>query len=245
MNNNYIKSYVDVLGNTVDRKVLDRITMVFFAGLKFSFDRLLALLGLIILMPLILVISVLIKTDSKGPVLFKQVRTGKDGKNITVYKFRSMAVDNDVRDFSKADERTKVGAFLRKSSLDEIPQLISILKGDMSFIGPRPWITDYYDNMTDVQRHRSDVRPGLTGLAQVYGRNSISIFDKISYDLEYIKKYSLKQDVKIIFLTIKTVLTPEIADAGKAVISSELEDLKNQSKNSYKTEGVSLSWKKI
>lgn len=184
-------------------------------------------LFIIFLIPMI-IISILIKLDSKGPVLFKQVRTGKNGKPFNLYKFRSMAVDNDVHDFSKQDNHTKVGDILRKTSLDELPQIINILKGEMSFIGPRPWITDYYENMTEEQRHRNDVLPGITGLAQAKGRNNITIFDKINYDLEYVKNYSFIQDVKIVFLTIKTVLSKEGADAGKGTIQIELDTLKTQ-----------------
>lgn len=184
-------------------------------------------LFIIFLIPMI-IISILIKLDSKGPVLFKQVRTGKNGKPFNLYKFRSMAVDNDVHDFSKQDNHTKVGDILRKTSLDELPQIINILKGEMSFIGPRPWITDYYENMTEEQRHRNDVLPGITGLAQAKGRNNITIFDKINYDLEYVKNYSFIQDVKIVFLTIKTVLSKEGADAGKGTIQVELDTLKTQ-----------------
>lgn len=139
-----------------------------------------------------------------------------------------MAVDNDVHDFSKQDNHTKVGDVLRKTSLDELPQIINILKGEMSFIGPRPWITDYYENMTEEQRHRNDVLPGITGLAQAKGRNNITIFDKINYDLEYVQNYSFIQDVKIVFLTIKTVLSKEGADAGKGTIQIELDTLKTQ-----------------
>ncbi len=184
-------------------------------------------LFIIFLIPMI-IISILIKLDSKGPVLFKQVRTGKNGKPFNLYKFRSMAVDNDVHDFSKQDNHTKVGDVLRKTSLDELPQIINILKGEMSFIGPRPWITDYYENMTEEQRHRNDVLPGITGLAQAKGRNNITIFDKINYDLEYVQNYSFIQDVKIVFLTIKTVLSKEGADAGKGTIQIELDTLKTQ-----------------
>ena len=227
---NYIEKYVDIDGNVVIRKLFSRIKMILFAGTKFLFDRILAIFGLIILSPLMIIISIIIKLDSKGPVLFKQVRTGKKGKTFTMYKFRSMVVNNDVHDFSTKDRHTKVGTFLRKTSLDELPQLISIATGKMSFIGPRPWITDYYDNMSDIQRHRCDVRPGLTGLAQVMGRNAITIFDKIEYDLKYIKDYSLLQDIKIIFLTIKAVFSAHGADAGKSTIQNELEDLKNQKK---------------
>lgn len=184
-------------------------------------------LFIIFLIPMI-IISILIKLDSKGPVLFKQERTGKNGKPFNLYKFRSMAVDNDVHDFSKQDNHTKVGDVLRKTSLDELPQIINILKGEMSFIGPRPWITDYYENMTEEQRHRNDVLPGITGLAQAKGRNNITIFDKINYDLEYVQNYSFIQDVKIVFLTIKTVLSKEGADAGKGTIQVELDTLKTQ-----------------
>ena len=175
-----------------------------------------------------LICAIAIKLDSKGPAIFKQTRTGRYGKNFNVWKFRTMAANNDVHDFSKKDQHTKVGTFLRKTSLDELPQLFNIFVGKMSFIGPRPWITDYYENMNEEQRHRNDVRPGLTGLAQAKGRNNISIFEKINYDLEYIKNYGLIEDIKVIFLTIKTVFSKEGADAGKNVIQNELEDLKTQ-----------------
>ena len=191
-------------------------------------DLIIAIILFIIFLIPMIIISILIKLDSKGPVLFKQVRTGKNGKPFNLYKFRSMAVDNDVHDFSKQDNHTKVGDVLRKTSLDELPQIINILKGEMSFIGPRPWITDYYENMTEEQRHRNDVLPGITGLAQAKGRNNITIFDKINYDLEYVQNYSFIQDVKIVFLTIKTVLSKEGADAGKGTIQIELDTLKTQ-----------------
>lgn len=226
MKESFLENYVDLEGNSFSRKKVNKFCIVIFAGIKFFSDRLLSLLGLIILLPIMLVIAIIIKIDSKGPVLFKQTRTGKGGKEITVYKFRSMVADNNVRDFSKQDEHTRVGTILRKTSLDELPQLISVLKGDMSFIGPRPWIPEYYDSMTEVQRHRCDVRPGITGLAQCMGRNDITIFEKINYDLEYIKNYSLRQDIKIIFLTIKTVFSKEGADAGKGTIQNEIEELK-------------------
>lgn len=231
MNESYVGKYVDVNGKVTTRRIMSRIRVVAFAGTKFLFDRLLAILGLIILSPLMIVISIIIKLDSRGPVFFRQIRTGKRGKNFTMYKFRTMVASNDVYDFSKEDQHTKIGKFLRKTSLDELPQFISIAMGKMSFIGPRPWIPDYYENMNDIQRHRCDVRPGLTGLAQVNGRNTITIFDKIKYDLKYIKDYSLTQDVKIIFLTIKAVFSANGADAGKGTIQNELEDLKNQNEH--------------
>lgn len=192
-------------------------------------EFLIALFGIIVFSPIMIVVAIAIKLDSEGPVIFKQERTGKYGKNFQVWKFRTMHVQNDVHDFSKGDQHTKVGTFLRKTSLDELPQLFNILFHQMSFIGPRPWITDYYDNMNEEQKHRVDVTPGITGLAQAKGRNSISIFEKINYDLEYIDNYGLVEDIKVVFLTIKTVLSKEGADAGKSTIQNELEDLRTQS----------------
>lgn len=192
---------------------------------KRFFDLIMALILVIIFLIPMIIIAILIKLDSKGPVFFKQERTGKDGKIFLLYKFRSMAVDNDVHDFNCQDKKTRVGRVLRKFSLDEFPQIINIIKGEMSFIGPRPWIPDYYENMTDYQRRRNDVLPGITGLAQVKGRNNINIIAKINYDLEYVKNFSFVQDVKIFFLTITTVLSKEGADAGKGTIQAELETL--------------------
>ena len=196
--------------------------------IKRIIDILLSLLGIIITLPIMIIIAIAIRIDSEGPIIFKQERTGKYGKNFNVWKFRTMVASNDVRDFSKEDKHTKVGTFLRKTSLDELPQLFNILVGKMSFIGPRPWITDYYDNMNEVQRHRVDVIPGLTGLAQVMGRNKITIFEKINYDLEYIRKFGLLEDIKIIYLTVKIVVNKVGADAGKFTIQNELNDLKTQ-----------------
>ena len=230
MNDSYIEKFVDINGKVTLRNAFARFRIVCFAGLKFLFDRIVATIGLILCLPLLIIIAIAIKIDSRGPVLFKQERTGKKGKNFYVYKFRTMVANNDVHDFSKADQHTKVGKILRATSLDEIPQLFSIAIGKMSFIGPRPWIPDYYENMNETQRNRCSVRPGLTGLAQVNGRNNITIFDKINYDLEYIKNYSLIQDIKIVFLTIKVVFTGSGADAGKGTIHDELEDLKKQKK---------------
>ena len=230
MKESYLTSYINVDGKVNTRKPLAKVRTFLFAGTKFFFDRMFALIGLIIASPLMLIIAIAIKLDSKGPVFFKQERTGKNGKIFNMLKFRSMVASNDVHDFSTSDQVTKVGNFLRKTSLDEIPQLITILMGKMSFIGPRPWIHDYYLAMNDIQRHRYDVRPGLTGLAQANGRNTLNIFDKINFDLEYIEHYSLWTDIKVVFLTIKTVFSKKGANAGKDTIKTELEDLKNQNK---------------
>ena len=234
MNHNFVVEYVDLNEKVFTRTLLSKIRIVIFAAFKAFFDIAVSTILFILLLPLLLLISVLIKLDSKGPVLFRQTRTGKYGKPFTLYKFRTMSADNDVHDFTKHDQHTKIGKILRKTSLDELPQLLNMMKGEMSFIGPRPWITDYYENMTETQRHRYCVRPGLTGLAQVNGRNAITIFDKINYDLTYIKNYSLRQDIKIVFLTIKAVFGCKGADAGKKVIRNELDDLKKQFKRKRK-----------
>lgn len=234
MSSDYTRNYININGKIITRKFIPRLLMLFFASLKRLFDVIVSFILIIILLPLMLLICILIKIDSKGPIFFKQERTGFHGKKFKVLKFRSMVFDNDVRDLTKEDEYTRVGKIIRKLSLDEIPQLFNILSTKMSFIGPRPWIPEYYDNMNEIQRHRCDVRPGLTGFAQVMGRNNISIQEKITYDLEYIKNYSLHQDIKIIFLTIKTVFSKKGAYTNKNTIKSELNELKRQNNMSIK-----------
>ena len=208
--------------------VLKHKSIKMYSALKRTLDILLALVILICASPVMAIIAIAIKMESEGPVIFKQKRSGKNGVEFMLYKFRSMAVNNDVYDFKCVDRHTRVGKIIRKLSLDELPQLFNILKGDMSFIGPRPWIPEYYENMNGMQRRRYDVLPGLTGLAQAKGRNDISIFEKINYDLEYVRNYSLIEDVKIVFLTVGTVLSEKGADAGKQTIQNELEELKEQ-----------------
>lgn len=230
MNESVVKQNISLAREITDENAFVKIKKMVYAIFKRIFDVLFALLGLIIASPIMILIAIAIKLGSKGPVFFRQTRSGKNGKPFKMYKFRSMPVNNDVHDFSKEDVHTKVGKFLRKTSLDELPQLINILKMEVSFIGPRPWITDYYENMNDEQRHRYDVLPGITGLAQANGRNTISIFDKINYDLEYVKNYSLFMDIKIIFLTVKAVFSQKGADAGKGTINNELNDLKRVNK---------------
>ncbi|MBR4694242.1 MAG: sugar transferase [Bacilli bacterium] len=230
MRNNYLEQYVDLEGNVSDRNLVQQISIKTFAAIKFFSDRILAIIGLIVASPLMLIIAILIKLDSNGPVFFKQLRTGKYGKEFYMYKFRTMEKNNDVHDLSKADQHTRIGTFLRKTSLDEIPQLINILKGEMSFIGPRPWIPDYYEVMNEAQRFRNIVRPGITGLAQTRGRNDIDIFKKIEYDLDYIKYYSLWMDLIVVTYTFIAVFGAKGADAGKNNIERELNDLKKQNK---------------
>ncbi len=231
MDGNNIDTYVNIEDSSNRKNALKRISKALFLIFKNIFYRLLAMIGLILAAPLMILIALAIKLDSKGDVFFKQVRTGKGGKNFLMYKFRTMVQNNDVHDFSKDDEHTKIGKILRKTSLDELPQLFSIASGKMSFIGPRPWIPDYYENMNEKQRHRYDIKPGLTGLAQVMGRNNLTIFEKINFDLEYIENLSLIQDIRIVFLTIIAVFSGKGADAGKCTIQEELMDLKKNNKN--------------
>lgn len=211
--------------------------------IKRVLDFCIALILLIILAIPMIIISIAIRLDSKGPAIFKQERTGLNGNKFCLYKFRTMAEDNNVRDFSREDRHTRIGRILRKTSLDELPQLFNILLFDMSFIGPRPWIPEYYENMNEEQRHRCDVLPGITGLAQCKGRNNISIFKKIEYDLEYVNNLSLIMDIKIWILTVKTVFSKEGADAGKGTIKNEIAELKKQ--NGLVTEKKTMESKKL
>lgn len=192
-------------------------------------DIILSSLMIVICLPLMIIIALIIKKDG-GSAIFIQKRSGKDNDPFMIYKFRTMHIENDVHDFKCEDRITKFGKFLKRTSLDELPQLFNILKGDMSFIGPRPWITDYSKYYTLNQMKRLSVKPGLTGLAQCHGRNSLSIIEKINYDLEYVEDVSFINDIKIVFLTIKSFLDKNSASTTKFTIKSELDQLKSQSR---------------
>lgn len=198
--------------------------------IKKLLDLILALILIILLSPLMLIISIMIKIDSKGPVIFKQIRSGKNNKNFTLYKFRSMTCNNNLYDTSVEDQVTKIGRILRKTSLDELPQLFNILKGEMSFIGPRPWIVDYAKYFTKHQMRRLEVLPGITGLAQCSGRNNLGIIERIDIDVEYVENMSLFLDIYIVLKTIKSVLKKEGFSNSKSAIHEELNILKNQNK---------------
>lgn len=197
---------------------------------KRFFDFLFSLLLLIILFPLFLIIGLLIKIEDGGTVFFRQIRSGKN-KNFEMYKFRSMKINNDVHNLNENDCVTKIGIFLRKTSLDELPQLINILKGEMSFVGPRPWITDYAKYFNKEQKKRLDVLPGITGLAQVNGRNDLSIIEKINLDVIYTQNISLFFDIKIIFKTIGSIFSKKGNNSDKFAIKNELDVLKEQFSN--------------
>ena len=172
-------------------------------------DFVASLTALIILSPLMALSAVLVKISDGGSVLFKQRRPGKDGKIFTVYKFRTMSEkteDENGRELSDVERMTKIGSVLRKTSLDELPQLFNVLKGDMSFIGPRPLLCEYLELYTPYQMRRHEVLPGISGLAQVNGRNAITWEEKFDYDVYYVDHMSFWLDLKIIFKTIKNTL---------------------------------------
>ena len=198
--------------------------------IKRILDVVFSLVLIILLLPLFLIISLLIKLEDGDHVFYKQLRSGKD-RDFYMYKFRSMKENNDVHNLKEKDCVTRIGNFLRKTSLDELPQLINILKGEMSFIGPRPWITDYAKYFTSNQMRRLEVLPGITGLAQSSGRNDISIIEKIKLDVEYVDNVSLLMDIKIIFKTISSVFSKKGNNSDKFAIQNELDVLKNQWKN--------------
>jgi len=191
-------------------------------------DLLFSIFLFVLLLPVFLIVAIAIKLDSPGPIFFVQERSGKNGKVFRMYKFRSMTVENNVHDFSKENQMTRVGSFIRKTSLDELPQLINIIKGEMSFIGPRPWIVDYEKYFTTNQKRRLEVLPGITGLAQASGRNGLSITEKIDLDIYYVEHLSLWMDIKVVFGTVKTVLSKKDSELSKNGIKNELDELKSQ-----------------
>lgn len=176
--------------------------------IKRMLDIVLSGVACILLSPVILIVAILVRIKLGTPVIFKQERPGKDEKIFRLYKFRTMTdeLDGDGRPMSDEIRLTKFGQLLRSTSLDELPELWNIVKGDMSIVGPRPLLVQYLPLYNEEQRHRHDVRPGFTGLAQVNGRNSISWEEKFRWDVEYVKHITFMRDVKIILKTIRTVV---------------------------------------
>ncbi len=186
--------------------------------IKRIMDLLTAVLLAIVLSPLMLLSAILIAANRDGPVLFKQKRPGKNGKIFTVYKFRTMSTklcDKNGRELSDFERMTKIGRILRKTSVDELPQLFNIIKGDMSFIGPRPLLIEYLDLYSTEQMRRHDVLPGISGWAQVNGRNTLTWDEKFSYDIYYVDHYGFLMDMKIFFKTIQNVIRQDGINSGK------------------------------
>ena len=188
---------------------------------KRLFDIIASASGLIILSPVFLILAYLIRKNLGAPVFFTQERPGKDGKPFKMIKFRSMrdAVDKDGNPLPDSERLTPFGKKLRATSLDELPELWNVLKGDMSLVGPRPLLMNYLPLYNDFQFRRHEMRPGVTGWAQVNGRNAISWDEKFAYDIWYIDHFSLWFDMKILFLTIKKVFIKEgISAEGEATM---------------------------
>jgi len=199
-----------------------------YAVIKRIIDFILSLIAMILLSWLFVILIVLIKIDSKGPILFKQKRVGIHKKHFMIYKFRTMRTDTPKdmpTHMLKNPEQfiTKVGKFLRKTSLDELPQLLNIIKGDMAIVGPRPALWNQYDLIEERDKYgANDVLPGLTGWAQINGRDELEITVKAALDGEYIKKMGFVMDVKCIFGTVKSVLKHEgVVEGGTGAMKKK------------------------
>ncbi len=186
-------------------------------------DFLCALAAIIALSPVMLITAILVRTKLGSPVLFTQQRPGKNGKIFKLYKFRTMTDARDENGNLLPDDvrLTKFGKTLRATSLDELPELLNILKGDMSVVGPRPLLVKYLDRYNEHQARRHEVRPGFTGYAQVHGRNAITWEDKFDKDVYYVDNITFLGDWKIIFLTVKTVLKHEGISSSSSVTMEE------------------------
>ena len=179
--------------------------------LKRLLDIIIASIALILLSPIFLIVAYKVRKNLGSPIFFLQERPGKDGKLFKMIKFRSMkdAVDKDGNPLPDEQRITPFGQKLRSTSLDEMPQLINVLKGDMSIVGPRPQMKDFLEHYTPEQMRRHEVKPGMTGLAQVSGRNNLSWEEKFGLDVQYVDTHSLLLDFKIMFKTVKVMLTKE------------------------------------
>jgi lipopolysaccharide/colanic/teichoic acid biosynthesis glycosyltransferase len=191
--------------------VSNNFLIKFTKFIKYTCDRIVAAIAILIFSPLILIVAIAIHFNMGSPVIFTQPRPGKNSRIFTFYKFRTMtdARDAEGKLLPDGDRITPFGEWLRQTSLDELPQLLNILKGDMSFIGPRPLIVEYLDRYTPEQARRHEVLPGVTGLAQINGRNAISWEEKFKLDVWYVDNWNLWLDFKILFLTFFKVLQQE------------------------------------
>ncbi len=191
---------------------------MYISKIKPLFDFFAALIGLVLISPIFICVYVFLLLANKGKAMFVQERPGKNGKIFKIYKFKTMTDTKDANGnlLPDADRLTFIGKFVRKTSLDEIPQLLNVLKGEMSLIGPRPLLTSYLHLYDEFQNRRHEVKPGITGWAQVNGRNAISWDEKFAYDVWYVEHCSFLIDVKILFLTFLKVVKKEGINAADA-----------------------------
>lgn len=199
--------------------------------LKRPIDFLCAFLAVTVLSPVFLIVAILVRVKLGSPILFVQDRPGRNGKVFRLYKFRTMLPPQPGKTGPQYDNErlTVFGKMLRSTSLDELPELLNIIKGDMALVGPRPLLTRYLERYNAHQARRHEVRPGLTGLAQVHGRNAISWEEKFDWDVKYVDRITFAGDVKIILATVKTVLKKEgISGAGEATMTEFTGNAKNE-----------------
>jgi len=204
--------------------------------MKRLFDLALSIFTLFSLTPLVLIIAVLVRMRIGSPVFFRQVRPGLHGKPFTIYKFRTMTDkrDKDWNLLLDGDRLTRLGRFLRSVSLDELPELFNVIKGDMSIIGPRPLLMQYLDRYTPEQARRHEVRPGITGWAQVNGRNAITWEEKFKLDVWYVDNMSLRLDLKIMALTLWRIIKREgISQPGQATMPEFLGSVSSKQSKQY------------
>jgi len=204
-----------------NRTSIGKLLTYFSRGLKTIGDRAMAALLLLLFSPILLVVAIVLRVRMGSPIVFTQARPGKNSKIFTVYKFRTMTSDYDKAGNLLSDEERLIplGQFLRKASLDELPQLWNVLIGDMSFVGPRPLLVRYLERYNSDQARRHDVLPGITGWAQVNGRNALTWDEKFRLDLWYVDHWSLWLDLKILLLTVKKVFKQEGISQNENVVA--------------------------
>ena len=202
---------------------------IYEAFFKRLLDVFLSIGALIFLSPIIGIIAILVRLEHGSPVVYVQERPGRDEKIFKIYKFRTMTNETDSNGVLLPDEKrlTKLGAVLRKTSIDEILELVNIIKGDMSLIGPRPLLVRYLPYYTREEKHRHDVRPGLSGLAQVNGRNLVKWDQRLAYDVQYVNNITFLGDLKIVLKTIKKVFTREDVAVDTDTVETFLDQERN------------------
>lgn len=200
-------------------------TSIYEKYIKRAFDFVIALIALFVLFPMFIVIAILVRIELGSPVIFVQERPGKDERIFKLYKFRTMTSEHDESDHLLSDEQriTTFGKKLRATSLDELPELWNIIRGDMSIVGPRPLLKRYLPYYRNWERQRHSVRPGLTGLAQINGRNLLQWEERFRLDVEYVQHVSFRMDFEIILLTIRKVLKRQDITVGKEMIVQDLD----------------------